>query len=110
MKSRLYTVVVLIMLCWSCGKAQREPTRTSQLEDYKEVIRFVNKGDTLEGELLVPILAMIDKKKVPVVVFVHGSGRATRQDYWSISDRLNSEGYATFRYDKRGVGRSGGTF
>jgi dienelactone hydrolase len=72
----------------------------------QETIRFVNSEATLEGKLFIPAGA----EEAPLVVFVHGSGRATRDDYDNIARKLQSVGYATFQYDKRGVGNSGGTF
>ena len=46
----------------------------------------------------------------PAVVFVHGSGRKSIQDYAGIASRFIDRGIAVLRYDKRGVGDSGGTF
>jgi dipeptidyl aminopeptidase/acylaminoacyl peptidase len=71
-----------------------------------ETVRFTNNGDTLEGNLDLPR----GDGKVPLVVFVHGSGMSTRGDYRELSQKLNEAGFATFRYDKRGVGKSGGNF
>jgi uncharacterized protein len=44
------------------------------------------------------------------VVFVHGSGRRTRSDYSEFIAPFLQNGLATFRYDKRGVGNSGGIY
>jgi hypothetical protein len=73
-------------------------------------MRFVNEGDTLEGMLELPLIAMTKDNRAPLIVFVHGSGRATRNDYEDVCGKLRQAGFATFRYDKRGVGRSGGSF
>src|SRR5690242_2360780 len=72
----------------------------------QETIRFDNGDDTLEGDLYVPA----GISKAPLVVFVHGSGMRTRNDYSEVAETLHTARYATFRYDKRGVGNSGGTF
>jgi dipeptidyl aminopeptidase/acylaminoacyl peptidase len=71
-----------------------------------EVIRFTTKNATLEGEVTLPD----GNAKAPVVVFVHGSGQVTRDhnDMWA--NALVKAGYAVFRYDKRGVGKSGGVY
>lgn len=45
----------------------------------------------------------------PVVIWVHGSGMVTRSQSIG-TDRLVLEGMAALRYDKRGVGESGGTY
>ncbi|MEJ0034313.1 MAG: alpha/beta fold hydrolase [Bacteroidota bacterium] len=71
-----------------------------------EVIRFTSKNVTLEGDLMLPD----GNAKAPVVVFVHGSGRTTRDDYSPVVPELLKAGYAVFRYDKRGVGKSGGEY
>lgn len=70
-----------------------------------EIVHFTSDGATLEGELVLP-----STLPAPLVVFVHGSGQRTRHDYDYIARSLNEAGYATFQYDKRGVGKSGGTF
>lgn len=46
----------------------------------------------------------------PAVIWVHGSGRTTRDEVGSLLDILVEEGIAVFTYDKRGVGDSGGTY
>lgn len=46
----------------------------------------------------------------PIVVLVHGSGRTTRDEMLNLVPRFVGKGYAVFRYDKRGVGASGGTY
>jgi pimeloyl-ACP methyl ester carboxylesterase len=46
----------------------------------------------------------------PVMVFVPGSGRTTREDDRVAVDIALPRGIAVFRYDKRGLGQSTGTF
>jgi hypothetical protein len=46
----------------------------------------------------------------PALVFGHGSGRSTKADAAPLAARLAARGYAVLRYDKRGVGLSGGTY
>ncbi len=70
-------------------------------------VQFVSSdGILLEGTLELPTLTGTH----PLVIFVHGSGRATRSDYQEIVNELLPKGYAVFRYDKRGVGASQGTY
>lgn len=63
-------------------------------------------GVLLEGTLELPTL----KGSHPLVVFVHGSGQRTRSDYQEIVNLLLPNGFAVFRYDKRGVGASQGVY
>jgi uncharacterized protein len=102
-----FACISIFLLCSACGEAQN---RVANTQDHQEVVRFDSEGDTLEGLLEVPALAVAEKGKIPLIVFVHGSGRATRSDYEGICDRLHESGFATFRYDKRGIGKSGGSF
>ena len=46
----------------------------------------------------------------PAIVFGHGSGRSTREEARGLTGRLVSAGFAVLRYDKRGVGESGGVY
>jgi uncharacterized protein len=46
----------------------------------------------------------------PAIVVGHGSGRVTRQQMAWFSERWTAQGFATLRFDKRGVGESTGTY
>jgi pimeloyl-ACP methyl ester carboxylesterase len=46
----------------------------------------------------------------PAIVFGHGSGRSTRDEARGLGGRMVSAGFAVLRYDKRGVGESGGVY
>ncbi len=46
----------------------------------------------------------------PAIVLGHGSGRVRKEDAGEIAARFVSAGYAVLRYDKRGVGGSGGEY
>ncbi len=71
-----------------------------------EVIRFPSEGIELEGILDLPGF----QGRYPLMVFVHGAGIISRTYYQSFTDIYRPIGYATFRYDKRGVGASGGAY
>ena len=81
-------------------------TTVSRAEPISEIIRFNSNGVALEGVLDLPGGA----GKFPVVVFVHGSGRRSRSDYGEFVAPFLKNNIAIFRYDKRGVGNSGGTY
>ena len=61
-------------------------------------------GTQLEGTLHRPLTA----GPHPAVVFIHGSGPGTREDFVYLADRFVRQGIAAFAYDKRGSGRSRG--
>jgi dienelactone hydrolase len=46
----------------------------------------------------------------PAIVIGHGSGRLTKDDHRFFADNLVRRGYIVLRYDKRGVGESGGEY
>jgi uncharacterized protein len=46
----------------------------------------------------------------PAVVLVHGSGPVTKESLLPLSRRFTALGYAVLRFDKRGVGGSGGVY
>jgi pimeloyl-ACP methyl ester carboxylesterase len=46
----------------------------------------------------------------PGVVLVHGSGRSTKEELAFLSNLLVARGIAVLRFDKRGVGGSGGVY
>lgn len=67
---------------------------------------FTSHGTKLVGRLVMPK----GTDKVAVVIFVHGSENASALDTWSLQRILPAEGVGMFVYDKRGTGRSGGTY
>ena len=93
----LFYVWLLPMMisCTTAGQGNRN-----------EIIQFNSSGVTLEGILDLPK----GDGKFPLVVFVHGSGRRTREDYNEFVEPFVANGFATFRYDKRGVGSSAGAY
>ncbi len=46
----------------------------------------------------------------PAIIWVHGSGQMTRNTQKGATDPLVPQGLAVLRYDKRGVGESGGSY
>lgn len=77
-----------------------------------EVVFTSADGTILAGTLTVP-----ERGRAPfaAVVFVHGSGPQDRDEtigpnavFLQLSNALSNSGYAVLRYDKRGIGKSGG--
>ncbi|TBW30013.1 S9 family peptidase [Gramella sp. KN1008] len=67
-------------------------------------ITFQNDRKDFYGTLYQPKF----KKSKCVIVFIHGSGSETRKEYAFHARHLARQGIASFTYDKRGSGKSGG--
>lgn len=61
---------------------------------------------TIEGELFLPE----GSGSFPLVIVVPGSGLGTRQESEPFAQIFNGMGYATYVYDKRGIGGSTGSY
>jgi uncharacterized protein len=65
-------------------------------------VEFQSRDATLAGSVVIP------PRVVAGVVIVHGSGKETRN--LDLARALAQRGVATLTYDKRGTGKSGGTY
>lgn len=68
---------------------------------------FVSGSTRMSGTLFVPRGA---PGRSPGMVFVHGSGPATRDEGNFLADHFARRGFVALVYDKRGAGRSGGSW
>jgi dipeptidyl aminopeptidase/acylaminoacyl peptidase len=66
----------------------------------QEEVSFHNGNTTLQGTLYIPS----DKAKHPAMIFVHGSGRSTRETFRYYADLFARKGLAVLIYDKRDIG------
>lgn len=66
----------------------------------QEEISFRNGNTTLHGTLYVPA----GKARHPAMIFVHGSGRSTRETFRYYADLFARKGLAVLIYDKRDIG------
>ncbi len=96
---------VLLALTSGCVQAQVEQALQADAAVVEEV-RFDNAGVTLAGTLWLPA----GPGPHPAMVYVHGAGRASRQDASGVADYFRSRGIEVLGYDKRGVGESGGVY
>ena len=71
-----------------------------------EEVRLQNGEVTLAGTLYVPS----GTGPHPAVIFIHGSGDDSRENYRYYADILARRGIAALIYDKRGVGASTGSW
>jgi len=79
-------------------------TRTEAPEIQERDFTFNNGNIALSGTLLLPK----SERKVPAVVFLHGSGAEARWASKYLATQFARTGIAALIYDKRGVGQSGG--
>lgn len=85
------------------GEVYPTPALAAITREQREV-RFVSNGVTLAGELDLSL----DQDPAPLVFIIHHSGPVTRDAYGYMAELLVEEGFSVFRFDKRGVGKSGG--
>ncbi len=69
-------------------------------------ITFDSHGTSLAGRLLLPR----GDTPVPIVVLIHGSEPDSALASYSLQRMLPAQGIGAFVYDKRGTGKSGGTY
>ncbi|MBS0431723.1 MAG: alpha/beta hydrolase [Proteobacteria bacterium] len=67
---------------------------------------FEGAGVKLAGRLILPQ----GGARVPIVVLVSGSEDFSARDFFSLQRQFPAEGIGAFVYDKRGTGKSGGTY
>src|ERR1700745_4308167 len=67
---------------------------------------FESGGVKLVGRLIMPK----GSGKIPVVVLIHGSEHDSALDSYALQRMFPAQGIGAFAYDKRGTGRSGGTY
>lgn len=82
-------------------------TRAARVPLREEEIRFSNGTVELSGNLVLPAQG---DGPFPLVVLVHGSEREAATLTYHRQYQFPLDGVATFVYDKRGTGRSGGKF
>lgn len=87
------------------GDVYPTPALVAITREQREV-RFVSEGVELAGELDLPLREDL----APLVFIIHHSGPVTRDAYGYMAELLVEAGFAVFRFDKRGVGKSGGEY
>jgi alpha/beta superfamily hydrolase len=117
-------IVVHFSIIATCVEQKSEITIERKKMNKKEIFSVVDhevtffntkEGITLSGTLSIPLF--LDKSLAPVVILVPGMGPVDRDCtfgahklFLTISNYLTACGIAVLRYDKRGVGKSGGIF
>lgn len=67
---------------------------------------FASNGVKLVGRLIMPK----GRGRVPVVILIHGSEHDSALDFNALQRMFPAQGIGAFVYDKRGTGRSGGSY
>jgi uncharacterized protein len=98
--------ILVAALVLGTGILAFHPTRPLYMQQ-RSVVLTANDGVLLQGTLSRPRWR---RGVVPAMVIVHGSGPLTRDAVRGDTRALVRMGFAVLAYDKRGVGRSGGTF
>lgn len=110
MKRKLWLCIFLGTLIFCSGCAKREETPVSVYP--QETIAVSFQEGTLHGTLMYPV----DKESETVILLVPGSGPTDRNGnnpeapgnnhLLLLAEGLAEKGFATLRYDKRGIGES----
>ena len=103
MKSRRLCVLLIALFANRCGSgvASTTPVQPAPMPTHflSGDVRLAFTLDLPEG-----------KGPFPAIVAGHGSGKMTRDQLRWLSGRFTQLGFAVLRFDKRGVGESGGEF
>lgn len=98
--SHVINSFVLIVLLMSRA-AIAQTTHFSERE-----VTFHNKTVELSGTLVIPKL----QTPLPTIVFLHGSGPHEREGFRPYAEEFAKIGFASLIFDKRGSGKSGGSW
>ena len=98
------SVIALLIGMSRPAACANETGAQSGFEEHR--VEFHNHDVKLAGSLLLPK----SEKPLPAVIFVHGAGPQTREQYRMQAEYFVSQGIAALIYDKRGTGQSGGAY
>ncbi len=101
-----FAVLILAYLITQNGLETRAQDAGAESRFDEHPVEFHNGNVKLAGSLLLPK----SEKPLPAVIFVHGAGPQTREPYREAAEYFARQGIAALIYDKRGVGKSGGTY
>ncbi|WP_445191865.1 alpha/beta hydrolase family protein [Sphingomonas sp. Tas61C01] len=106
---RLLTALLPLLATGNAGSVQAQQARTVSPAARAIEVRIPSEtGVVLAGTLHLP--AGRSKGPYPLAVMIQGYGPNQRGGFSEIIKRLAADGIASLEYDKRGVGRSTGTY
>jgi pimeloyl-ACP methyl ester carboxylesterase len=99
-KKLTLTALLILLIALAVGSIswRRSPRQ--------EEVRFYNGEIVLAGTIYLPS----SEGRHPAVIFIHGSGDDSREQYRFYANLLAKKGIAALIYDKRGVGASSGSW
>ena len=95
----LLAAVVMSVVAWGNAAAQAPPFTERE-------VTFRNRSVELRGTLMMPS----GRSRFPGVVFLHGSGPHPREGFRPYAEEFAKLGIASLFFDKRGSGKSGGSW
>lgn len=102
-KTTFLVHLLLLLLMVSC---MAQPIEKAN----EETLKFSNPALGFEASLTGLLQVPATPGKHPVVIFIHGSGKGTRNEYQNLFAQFLQNDFAIFSYDKRGVNESTGTY
>ena len=93
--------IVILLLAFASGPAAAQEPQFNERE-----VSFQNGSVELRGTLMLPAMT----GRHPAVVFLHGSGPATRAGARTYAEEFARIGVASLFFDKRGAGASSGSW
>lgn len=101
-RALLIPLLLLLPMISCCAQSEEKV--------HVETIKFSNPALGFQASLTGLLQVPIAQGKHPLVVFIHGSGKGTRNEYQDLFGRFLESGFAVFSYDKRGVNESTGSY
>ncbi len=98
-----FLLCLLACTCCALNALAREGTNYAEQD-----LNFMSQGNQLSGKLIVP---KGHKGKLPVIIFVHGSGPedySSSDNYRYLWEEFTRIGFACYAWDRPGVGQSQG--
>ena len=99
---------LLLLITCACFGLQASHAQPAPINYTEQNLNFLNNGNEIFGKLIIP---KVHKGKLPVIVFVHGSGPedySSSDNYRYLWEEFTKIGYACYSWDRPGVGQSQG--
>lgn len=99
---------LFLIIAWGCFGFHSLYAQATPANYTEQNLNFVNNGNEIFGKLMIP---KGYKGKLPVIVFVHGSGPedySSSDNYRYLWEEFTRIGYACYSWDRPGVGQSQG--